>query len=158
MNIQLTLKVNGKTRQVSILPETTLLELLREHLFLTGTKEGCGEGDCGACVVLVDGRPVNSCLMLAADAAGRSVVTIEGLSEGKELDPLQTGFIKKGAIQCGFCTPGMIMSAKALLDEDPDPDDDRIKEALSGVVCRCASYPKIIDAVHYAAEKAREQS
>jgi carbon-monoxide dehydrogenase small subunit len=141
------LTVNDEIRQVEVEPQTTLLEVLRENLHLTGTKEGCGLGDCGTCIVLVDDKPVNSCLMLAADARGRRVTTIEGLQKEEKLHPLQQSFINEGAVQCGFCSPAMILSAKALLDENPRPTEDEIKKALSGVLCRCASYKKIIAAV-----------
>jgi aerobic-type carbon monoxide dehydrogenase small subunit (CoxS/CutS family) len=132
---------------VEVEPRTTLIELLRETLHLTGTKEGCGQGDCGTCIVLLDGIPVNACLMLAVDAQGRAVTTIEGLATGGHLHPLQQSFIEKGAIQCGFCTPAMVLSAKALLDKNPRATREEITEALSGVLCRCGSYPKIIEAV-----------
>ena len=134
-------------------PDSVLLDLLRKDLHLTGTKEGCGMGDCGTCIVLVDGKPVNSCLMLAADARGRTVTTIEGLAKGGELHPIQQSFIDQGAVQCGFCSPAMILSAKALLDEDPHPTEETIKRALSGVLCRCGSYKKIIVAVKAASPK-----
>ncbi len=147
------LTVNDELMQVEVEPQTTLLELIRDGLHLTGTKEGCGMGDCGTCIVLVDGKPVNSCLMLAADARGRSVTTIEGLAKGAELHPLQQSFIDQGAVQCGFCSPAMILSAKALLDEDPHPTEETIKRALSGVLCRCGSYKKIIAAVQAASPK-----
>ena len=142
------LRVNGSTHRLSIQPWATLLEVLRESLDITGTKEGCGKGDCGACTVLVDGKAVNSCLLLAIEAQGKDILTIEGLrGENGELHPLQAAFIKHGAIQCGICTPGMIMSAKALLDENPNPDREDIKEAMSGNLCRCTGYFKIIDAI-----------
>ena len=134
-------------------PRTTLLELLRDTLHLMGTKEGCGMGDCGTCIVLVEGRPINSCLMLAVDAHGRQVTTIEGLAIDEELHPLQRSFLEQGAVQCGFCTPAMILSAKDLLDNNPEPEEEEIKRALSGVLCRCGSYQKIIRAVRVAAGK-----
>ncbi|GFN22313.1 MAG: (2Fe-2S)-binding protein [Thermoanaerobacteraceae bacterium] len=146
------LKVNGREIQVQAPPGITLLELLREYLSLTGTKEGCGKGECGACTVLVDGMAVNACLFPAAKAEGREVTTIEGLARGEELHPLQEAFISEGAVQCGFCTPGMIMSAKALLDREPHPSREQIKEALSGNLCRCTGYVKIVQAVEKAAE------
>ena len=151
MKTLIELSVNDEPRQAEVEPQTTLLELLREHLHLTGTKEGCGLGDCGTCVVLVDGMPVNSCLVLAADVRGRKVTTIEGLQKEGRLHPLQQSFIDEGAVQCGFCSPAMILSAKALLDENPRPNQNDIKQALSGVLCRCASYKKIIAAVQAAA-------
>ena len=156
MTIPIDIKVNGEQYRVKIEPQTTLLELIRDSLRLTGTKEGCGLGECGACVVLVRGRPVNSCLMLAADANGCDVVTIEGLTMNGALHPLQQSFVDEGAIQCGFCTPAMVLSAKALLDRDPEQVEEEIKEALSGVLCRCGSYNKIIRAVHAAAERIRQ--
>jgi carbon-monoxide dehydrogenase small subunit len=139
--------VNGERYQEQVEPRATLLEFLREILHLTGTKEGCGLGDCGICIVLVDGKPVNSCLMLACDAKGHAITTIEGLAKEGVLDPVQKSFIEKGAVQCGFCTPAMVLSAKALLTENPAADEAEIKLALSGVLCRCGSYKKIIEAV-----------
>lgn len=147
MKVLIDLTVNGEAYQLEVAPQTTLLELLRNQLHLTGTKEGCGLGDCGACIVLVEGKPVNSCLMLAVDAKGREVVTIEGLETNGQLHPLQQSFLEKGAVQCGFCTPAMILSAKSLLDKNPGAGVREIKEALSGVLCRCGSYQKIIAAV-----------
>lgn len=129
-----------------------MLRLLRDYLGLTGTKEGCGEGECGACTVLLDGVAVVSCLLPAAKAEGREVTTIEGLAQGQKLHPLQEAFISEGAVQCGFCTPGMILSAKALLDSNPRPTKDEIKEALSGNLCRCTGYSQIVRAVEKAAE------
>ena len=141
------LTVNGEPRALAVAPATTLLSALRHQLELTGTKRACGTGDCGACTVLVDGDPVNSCLMLAAAADGKQITTIEGMASKGDLHPLQKAFVKHGALQCGFCTSGMLMSAKALLDHHPHPDRDEIKEALSGNLCRCAAYPRIIRAV-----------
>jgi 4-hydroxybenzoyl-CoA reductase alpha subunit len=141
------LTVNGAPRALAVKPGTTLLSALRNQLELTGTKRACGTGDCGACTVLVDDEPVNSCLMLAAEAEGRRVTTIEGLADGGELHPLQKAFVKHGALQCGFCTSGMLMSAKALLDHTPHPEREEIAEALSGNLCRCGTYPRIIRAV-----------
>jgi carbon-monoxide dehydrogenase small subunit len=139
--------VNGELYREQVEPRITLVEFLREILHLTGTKEGCGLGDCGTCIVLVDGKPVNSCLMLAIDAKGHQITTIEGLSQDGVLDPLQESFIEKGAVQCGFCTPAMLLSAKALLAENPDAEKEEIKRALAGVLCRCGSYKKIIEAI-----------
>ena len=153
MNVTIDLTVNGELHQLEVTPWTTLLELLRETLHLTGTKEGCGLGECGNCVVLVDGNPVNSCLMLALDANGRQITTIEGLASGEALHPLQASFIEKGAVQCGFCTPAMILSAKALLDKSPGANEEEIRRALSGVLCRCGSYTKIVEAVRTASEE-----
>ena len=152
MMIPIDIKVNGEQHMVEVEPNTTQLEYLRESLRRTGTKEGCGLGECGACVVLVEGRPVNSCLMLAADANGCDVTTIEGLMINGTLHPVQQSFIDEGAVQCGFCTPAMVLSAKALLDRNPEPSEEEIREALSGVLCRCGSYKKIIRAVQAAAK------
>jgi len=148
--IQLT--VNGEPVEAAVEPNKTLLQLLREDLGLTGTKHGCGLGDCGACTVIVDGMPVNSCLVLAVQAAGREVLTIEGLAENGKLHPIQQAFVDKGAIQCGFCTPGMILSAKALLDANPMPTEHEIRTAISGNLCRCTGYQKIVEAVQEAAK------
>ena len=147
MKIPIDLTVNGEAHEIEVEPQTTLLELLRNQLHLTGTKEGCGMGDCGTCIVLVERKPVNSCLMLALDAKGREVITIEGLETNGHLHPLQQSFLEKGAVQCGFCTPAMILSAKSLLDKNPGAKVTEVKEALSGVLCRCGSYQKIIAAV-----------
>jgi len=147
VKIEIDLTVNGERHQKEVDPQTTLVEFLRESLHLTGTKEGCGTGDCGACTVLVDGNPVNSCLMLAADADGRQVTTIEGLANEGALHPLQQSFIDQGAVQCGFCSPAMILSAKALLDRNRNPLEDEVKKGLSGVLCRCGSYKKIVESV-----------
>ncbi len=150
--ITITLTVNGQDRTITTEPNKTLLYVLREDLGLFGAKDACGgEGECGACTVILDGEPVNSCLVLAGQAAGRTVETIEGLAHDGELHPLQRAFVEAGAVQCGFCTPGAIMSAKALLDRDPTPTDEAIREALSGNLCRCTGYTKLIDAVHRAA-------
>jgi aerobic-type carbon monoxide dehydrogenase small subunit (CoxS/CutS family) len=147
------LTANGDRVHVAVPGERTLLELLRYELGLTGTKQGCDKGDCGACTVLMDGRPVLSCITLAADAEGTRVETVESLAEGTELHPLQRAFIDHGAAQCGFCTPGMLMSAKALLDSGGVPSRDEVKAALSGNLCRCTGYTKILDAVEDAARK-----
>jgi aerobic-type carbon monoxide dehydrogenase small subunit (CoxS/CutS family) len=147
-----TLFINGAERCMSVAPETTLLQLLREHLFLTGAKRGCDVGDCGACTVLVDDKPVNACLMLAVQASGRRVVSVEGLATDSALHPLQLAFEQNAALQCGFCGPGIILSAKALLDENPRPTTLEIREALAGHLCRCTGYTKMIEAVHQAAE------
>ncbi len=143
---KLTLDINGEKRSVMVEPGETLLSVLRSRLGLVGTKKGCEEGECGACTVLVDDLAVKSCLMLAEAAAGRQVVTIEGLGNS-ELDPIQAAFIAEGAIQCGYCSPGMIMSAKALLMRNPQPTVDDIKEAISGNICRCTGYQSIIRAI-----------
>ena len=146
------LNINGQPVEAAVDPNRTLLQLLREDLGLTGTKHGCGLGDCGACTVILDGRPVNSCLVLAIQANGSEVLTIEGLAENGKLHPIQQAFVDKGAIQCGFCSPGMILSAKALLDANPKPSEHDIRMALSGNLCRCTGYQKIVDAVGEAAE------
>jgi carbon-monoxide dehydrogenase small subunit len=147
MKVSIDIHVNGECFQEEVEPQTTLLEFLRGTLHLTGTKEGCGLGDCGTCIVLLDDKPVNSCLVLAVDAKGRQVTTIEGLAEDSKLHPVQQSFIDNGAVQCGFCTPAMILTAKALLDKKPDPTENEIKQALSGILCRCGSYQKILNAV-----------
>jgi carbon-monoxide dehydrogenase small subunit len=147
--------VNGERHLLEVQPQETLLEVLRERLHLTGTKEGCGVGDCGTCMVLLEGKPANSCLVLAVDAHGREVMTIEGLAGKTGLHPLQHSFLEKNAMQCGFCTPAMILSAKALLDKNPGADAGEIRRALSGVLCRCGSYKKIIEAVSAAGDKMR---
>ena len=147
--------VNGQEREVIIEPHLLLIDVLRDKLGLTGTKYACGAGDCGACTVLVDGRPVFSCLTLAVTVKGKSITTIEGVAAGNELHPIQQAFVEQGAIQCGFCTPGMVLSAKALLDEDPEPTRDDIKTALAGNLCRCTGYVKILDAVEAAAAAMR---
>ena len=153
MRQELRVTVNGDKYHLLIESNRTLLDVIRNEMDLTGTKNGCEMGECGACTVLVNGRPINSCLMLALEADGKEVVTIEGLGEGENLDPVQEAFIERGAIQCGFCTPGMIMSAKALLDKNPKADDEEIKKGLRGNLCRCTGYVKIIDAVKAAGQK-----
>ena len=145
--------VNGERQELSVEPHETLVEVLRERLHLTGTKEGCGVGDCGTCMVLLDGKAVNSCLVLGVDVQGCQVITIEGLAEGKALHPLQQSFLDASAVQCGFCSPAMIISAKSLLDHNPAPVDSEIQRALSGVLCRCGSYKKIVEAVKMAGER-----
>ena len=149
----ITLTVNGAQERLDVPSNMTLLHLLRDKLALTGTKNGCEAGECGACTVLVDGEPVNSCLMLAVEADGREVVTVEGLSSGDELSPLQAAFVEHNAVQCGFCTPGMLISAHALLERTPQPTEQEIKEALVGNLCRCTGYVRIIDAIQAAAER-----
>ncbi len=145
--VRVVLRVNGEAREAFVEPGWTLLKVLRDELGLTGAKPGCGDGECGACTVIMDGRAVPSCLVLALSAEGKDVVTIEGLSEGGELHPLQRALIEHGAVQCGFCTPGMIMSAKALLDGNPNPTEDEVREALQANLCRCTGYKKVVEAV-----------
>ena len=147
--------VNGRPYEVMIEPQMTLVEVLRDQLDLTGTKYGCGIGQCGACTVLVDGKPMSACLTLAITVKDTNIVTIEGLSEGNVLHPIQKAFVDYGAIQCGFCTPGMILTTKALLDKNPNPTREEVKVALSGNLCRCTGYVKIVDAVLAAAEMIR---
>jgi len=150
--VKLTLTVNGAARTAEVGPTTTLVELLRRPLGLTGTKVGCGRGECGACTALLDGRPVNSCIVFAAQCEGRNVLTIEGLSEAGELHRIQRAFVETGAVQCGFCTPGMIMSAYALLRDKARPSREEIIEAIAGNLCRCTGYAKIVEAVERASE------
>ena len=152
-NIAVEMDVNGIRHQVHVDPGTTLLEVLREQLNLKGTKQGCGNGECGACTVIMNGKAVNACLVLAVRAHNKSITTIEGIASNKNLHPIQEEFIKNGAVQCGFCTPGMIMSAKALLDESSEPDREDIKEALSGNLCRCSGYQKIVQAIINASQR-----
>ena len=153
--VTLSFTINGRKEQVSIPPHRTLLEMLREDLQLTGTKEGCGHGECGACTVILDGKTVNSCLVLAAEADGQDILTIEGLETGDKIHLIQQAFIDESGMQCGFCTPGFILSAKALLDANPAPTREEIKEALVGNFCRCTGYTKILESVEAAAEAMR---
>jgi carbon-monoxide dehydrogenase small subunit len=152
MKQDIVLKVNGYTYYLNIDTRRTLVEVLRDTLGLTGTKKSCNEGECGACTVLMDGKPVASCLVLAVAAQGKEIITIEGLADGKKLDPLQESFVKHMAIQCGFCTPGMVMAAKALLDENPMPTPKEVRKAISGNLCRCTGYQQIVDAIIAASE------
>ena len=152
-NVHLALRVNGEPVDIAVAPNRTLLEVLREDLHLTGTKHGCDLGECGACAVLVDGRPMLSCLLLALDCDGADVVTVEGLAHDARLHPLQEAFADCGAMQCGYCTPGFLMTAKALLDERPAPSRAEITEALSGNLCRCTGYVQIFEAIESAAKK-----
>jgi carbon-monoxide dehydrogenase small subunit len=147
------LRVNGEEYETVVAPHETLLEVLRDRLSLTGTKEGCGEGACGTCTVLLDGKPVRSCLTLAVEVQGREITTIEGLAPLGELHPVQKAFVEYGAIQCGFCSPGMILTTKALLDENPNPTEQEARQAISGNVCRCTGYAKIVEAMLKAAER-----
>ena len=151
--IALHLRINGETHEVLTEPHRTLLDVLRSDLGLTGTKENCLEAECGVCTVLLDGRAVNACILLAALCQGREIVTIEGLARGGDLHPLQRAFVEYGAVQCGYCIPGMILTAKAYLDECPEPTEDGIREALAGNLCRCTGYQKIIEAVTAAARE-----
>jgi carbon-monoxide dehydrogenase small subunit len=141
------LKVNGETYEIAIEPRKTLLDVIRNDIGLTGTKKGSDMGECGACTVLLDGKAVCSCLVLGVEAEGKEVITIEGLAKGTTLDPLQDAFVKYGAIQCGFCTPGMIITARNLLDENPTPTEEEVREAICGNLCRCTGYVKIVEAV-----------
>lgn len=151
----ITLTVNKISYEFAVEPNTTLADALRYELELTGTKKGCGIGDCGACTVLMDGQPVFSCLVLAMEAQGHDILTIEGVAEGNELHPVQKAFVEVGAIQCGFCTPGMVLNAIALLNEKPNPSARDVRQALSGNLCRCTGYQKIVEAVLTAAKKMR---
>jgi carbon-monoxide dehydrogenase small subunit len=151
--IHISITVNGKRHELEVEAHETLLQMLRDQLDLTGTKKCCGEGECGACNVIMDGRVVNSCIILAAEADGSEVLTIEGLSKEGKPSALQTAFLDKGAVQCGFCTPGMIMAAHYLLINNPNPTVDEIKEGLAGNLCRCTGYEKIVDAVRSVSEK-----
>ena len=153
MKYDATLSVNGVPYPVEIEPQRSLLSVLRTDVGLTGSKEGCDDSECGACMVLLDGQPVNSCCYLALQADGREVTTVEGLSNGDELHPLQRAFLEEGGVQCGFCTPGMLISAKALLDRNPDPSTEEIRLALGGNLCRCTGYSGIINAVRRAAQE-----
>lgn len=153
MKSAISLKVNEQIREVLVSPQDTLLEVLRNNLHLTGTKAGCEMGTCGACTVLVNGKPFLSCLTLAMDAVGKDIVTIEGLKRLEALHPLQTSFIESGAVQCGFCTPGMILTAKSLLDEEPTPSADMVRQRMAGNLCRCTGYKKIVDAIMLTAKE-----
>ncbi len=148
--------VNGERVNLSVEDHWTLLRALRESLALTGTKEGCGSGECGACTVILDGRPVNSCVVLAVEAEGKEVRTIEGEANGEDLSALQQAFIDEGAIQCGFCTPGMVMSARALIMRNPQPSEEEVKEAICGNLCRCTGYTSIVSAILEGARRERE--
>ena len=147
------LSVNGESSEFSVEPQETLLEVLRDHMGLTGTKEGCGTGECGSCTVLIGGKPILSCLTLAVECHKQDILTIEGIAEGNSLSPVQQAFIDCGAIQCGFCTPGMVLSSEVLLKEKPNPQEKDIYKALEGNLCRCTGYNKIIEAVHKASKQ-----
>lgn len=155
MKIFAAFDINGQVHELGIEPHQLLIEILRDHLGLTGTKHSCGVGNCGACTVLVDGVPVLACMTLALAVRGKRIVTIEGLADGPELHPLQRAFVDHGAIQCGYCTPGMILTAKALLDRNPAPTVTEVREALAGNICRCTGYVKIVEAVLAAAAEMR---
>ena len=154
--VRMTLRVNGEEQEVLFHSYKTLLEVLREELNLTGTKHGCELGECGACAVLMDGEPVLSCLELALECEGRHVETVEGLQKGAELHPLQAAFADLGGAQCGYCTPGILMTAKALLEKEPNPSRERIREAISGNLCRCTGYQQIYESIEEAAKRMRE--
>src|SRR5215211_514797 len=156
--MQITIDVNGESRSAEAEPRTLLVHFLRNHLDLTGTHWGCDTTNCGACVVLVDGEPVKSCTMLAAMAEGHEVSTVEGMERDGKLDPVQEAFVEEHALQCGFCTPGMMLTARALLDGNPSPTDDEIRVAISGQICRCTGYKNIINAVRRAARNGEEAS
>jgi aerobic carbon-monoxide dehydrogenase small subunit len=147
MKQQVTFTINEEPHELLVEPHELLVDVLRDRLDLTGTKVGCGTGDCGACTVIVDGKPVNSCLMLAVEANGKEILTIEGLAKNGKLHPIQEAFVEEGAIQCGFCTPGMVLSAKALLDRNPQPTEGEIRMEIAGNICRCTGYAKIVDAI-----------
>jgi carbon-monoxide dehydrogenase small subunit len=157
-NVQVNLSVNDEAVEASFAPYKTLLEVLREDLALTGTKHGCELGECGACAVLVDGEPQLSCLVLAVECEGRRIDTVEGLARGAELHPLQAAFADLGAAQCGYCTPGILMTAKALLEREPNPSRERIREAISGNLCRCTGYQQIYEAIEAAARAMEGQA
>ena len=156
--VRMKLRVNGEEQEVLFHPYKTLLEVLREELNLTGTKHGCELGECGACAVLVDGQPLLSCLELALECEGRHIETVEGLQQGDKLHPLQSAFADLGGAQCGYCTPGILMTAKALLAQEPDPSRERIREAVSGNLCRCTGYQQIYESIEEAARRMREQA
>ena len=158
MTHRIQLTVNGEEHDLLIEPRKTLLSALRDQIGITGTKEGCSTGDCGACTVLVDGKPTTSCLMLAVQADGKEITTIEGIMEGSELHPVQKAMVKLGGFQCGFCTPGIIVSGVAHLDQNPSSTDDEIREALAGNLCRCTGYWKIIEAMQEAAKEMRRRN
>ena len=153
---KINLKINGKTYNVEIEEDMRLLDVLRDKLGLTGTKEGCGEGECGACTVIIDGKTVNSCMVLAFQAEGKDIITIEGMTSEKGVHPIQQAFLDEGAVQCGFCIPGMVLSAKVLLDKKPQPSKEDIRESISGNLCRCTGYNKIASAIEKASKTMKE--
>ncbi|RLB38240.1 MAG: (2Fe-2S)-binding protein [Deltaproteobacteria bacterium] len=156
MKTAITITVNGERHSLEVKPNSTLVDVLRDQLGLRGTKKGCGEGKCGSCTVLLDGLPVSSCILLAVQADGREVVTIEGLGERGRPHPLQKAFVERGAVQCGYCTPGMIVTAKALLESNPSPDERIVRKAIAGNLCRCTGYTKIVDAILSLADRGSE--
>jgi carbon-monoxide dehydrogenase small subunit len=153
MKVEITLTVNGDAYAVHVEPNRTLLDVLRDDLGLTGTNRGCNQGDCGACTVHLDGKAMNACLVLALDADGSKITTIEGLADGGRLHPIQRAFVDEGAVQCGYCTPGMIMTAAALLDAHPAPTDEQIRDGIEGNLCRCTGYESIVRAIRAAGRK-----
>ena len=153
MDHSITLKINGEIYKLHVKPNALLLDVIRDEIGLTGTKRGCDTGECGACTILLEGKPVNSCLLLAIEADGKDILTVEGLAKNGQLHPLQVAFVEEGAVQCGFCTPGVLLSAKALLDINPNPTEEEIKTAIAGNLCRCTGYTKIIKAISAAAKK-----
>jgi aerobic carbon-monoxide dehydrogenase small subunit len=150
---QINVTVNGETEQVVVPSNMTLMRMLRESLALTGTKNGCSAGECGACTVLINGEPINSCMVLAVECDGAEIVTVEGLAGDQQLDPIQEAMIEAGGVQCGFCTPGILISSRALLDRNPNPSEDEIREALVGNLCRCTGYVRIIESIKAAARR-----
>jgi carbon-monoxide dehydrogenase small subunit len=158
MKYEIEMTVNDNAYELSVEPRKTLLAVLRDRLGLTGTKEGCSTGDCGACTVLMDGQPVTSCLVLAMQANGREITTVEGISEGGKLHPIQEAMVDLGGLQCGFCTPGIIVSGFALLNDRPDPTEDEIRRALAGNLCRCTGYTKVVEAMRGAEKEMRKRS
>lgn len=158
MSMEITLTVNGKTHTAALEPAAALVDFLRDTLGYKGVKLCCNTGECGACTILMDGKPVNSCVVLGADAAGADITTVEGIADGDRLHPVQQAFIDTGAVQCGYCTPGFIVSVKALLDRSPHPSAEEVEEAISGNICRCTGYTKIFDAVELAAKQLEGRS
>lgn len=158
MSMEITLTVNGKTHTAALEPAAALVDFLRDTLGYKGVKLCCNTGECGACTILMDGKPVNSCVVLGADAAGADITTVEGIADGDRLHPVQQAFIDTGAVQCGYCTPGFIVSVKALLDRSPHPSAEDVEEAISGNICRCTGYTKIFDAVELAAKQLEGRS